>query len=602
MPKRTRSGKLIKKLFTPRSEYIAPYKLRNYIRGNTLEDWLRLYGRKLGYERELAADTSRFIRVTKVGIEFEEKVRDYLIDKFGSDQVVKVIDSTCRLNDEAFEKTISLMAAGTRVIYQGAVVNHHNKTRGIPDFIVRSDVVSDLFTEYDYPLESLGSRFSDKWHYVIFDTKFNILELCADGLGIINDESMRYYKAQVRVYSEALARMQDYSPESAFIIGHGYTFSSKKTGKKTSTSCFARPGVVDFLGRDEFVDTAISNALSWIRSLELEGAEWSPVPRPTVAELYADFKSTKGASWEAIIHGIGKEQGDLTQLWHITSKQRALALDVGINTISDLGLDDYGTFLVEKLVLDLEVLGFKAGTKIAETLKTIVLNNRLRIFPEVPAVISTELKMEDYLYIDFEFWMNAVIEFKIPETETRHYTYLMGVWTERGEFHHFAMERLDIRSEHMMFREFLRFVNSPTNRTKKIIHWTPAEITVLKSLGERYRGLDPTICDEIDLVLARTIDLAKIFVNNNLVYPGMYNFSLKTVVKALNSARLISTCYDDLDCRCAKESEATIEKIALSEDFRDMRLHPKFAELVSYNKTDCKVLHEIVNVLRGARH
>ena len=102
------------------------------------------------------------------------------------------------------EETFAAMQRGVPVIYQGVLWDAQNLNYGSPDFLVRSDVLHELFPEtvcatgmaIAAPDLGIGDR-----PYRVVDSKFTTLHLNAAGTQLDNSGSGPAYKAQLSVYN-----------------------------------------------------------------------------------------------------------------------------------------------------------------------------------------------------------------------------------------------------------------------------------------------------------------------------------------------------------------------------------------------------------------
>ena len=163
------------------------------------------------------------------------------------------------------------------------------------------------------PAPDLGNS---PWHYVVVDAKFTTLHLLVGGQ-VGNSGSGPAYKAQLYVYNRALGRLQGYTPREAFLLGRGWD-QTKKGVKSRGTNAMERLGPVTMAAD---IQAQVDLACEWLRRLRTEGADWSPLPTPTVSELWPTL-GDGGFPWEKATSKIASELNDLTQLWYVGSDKR----------------------------------------------------------------------------------------------------------------------------------------------------------------------------------------------------------------------------------------------------------------------------------------
>ena len=551
---------------------ISPSRLRNFVSNNTLQDWLQLYGKKKGYKPNPLK--RRRCGTSNIGIQFEKHVYQLIRARFPSWSCVN-------LSNQNYSMTLAQLKRGTEMLYQATLQNPDNKTHGIADFIIRSDLVSKIFTNYEYPESTVGCEFNPDWHYVVMDTKFINLDLCSDGARIRNTDSSRFYKLQLYIYSQALGFATGYQPKYGLVIGRGNKYTSKKT-TYISNQSLDRPGIVEFQKWDKDIKKYLIDGSQWIHDLLNHGDKWEVVKTPTRSELYANCKAYHSYPWKTQIAKIATEQDELTQLINFGYKQRNQAHDNNLFTISALG-EDAPT--VEK---NLELIGFNPTTKTGETLtKIIIQQNNPDSKLEIPSRIKTKLQgYSSWLYIDFEEWSTAEIDFSQAQTTINGYVYLVGVW-HNNHYTNFSMKNSQRGQQQKLLCDLLDYLEKYPDQ--KIVHWGDYEVRKIKEFAKTY----PVLNDRISKVLPRMIDLSKIFSNNLIIVPGMFNFSLKSVAKSVFG----TDRYSGLGCTDGLESEFIISNIAATNP-EDWTVADQYEKLIMYNRLDCEIMHDIIqNIL-----
>ena len=131
-------------------EWIAASRTRNYCSDDPLLDWLDRYGEAHGFVRDgrgpgfdPRTDFREFI--FRKGLEFERAVMAHLAQRF---QVVTVCQERGAVRERrSVEATFAAMAGAVEIVYQPALWNAETSTYGMPDLLVRSDVLHRLFPE-----------------------------------------------------------------------------------------------------------------------------------------------------------------------------------------------------------------------------------------------------------------------------------------------------------------------------------------------------------------------------------------------------------------------------------------------------------------------
>ena len=167
--------------------WIAASRTRNYCSDDPLLDWLDRYGDAHGFVRDdrgpgfdPRTDFREFI--FRKGLEFERAVMAHLAQRF---QMVTVCQERGAVRERrSVEATFAAMAGAVEIIAQPALWNAETSTYGMPDLLVRSDVLQRLFpeclSEADAAQPATDLSIGDR-HYRVVDIKFTTLELTQDG-------------------------------------------------------------------------------------------------------------------------------------------------------------------------------------------------------------------------------------------------------------------------------------------------------------------------------------------------------------------------------------------------------------------------------------
>ena len=105
------------------------------------------------------------------------------------------------------------------------------------------------------------------------------------------------------------------------------------------------------------------------------------------------------------------------------------------------------------------------------------------------------------------------------------------------------------------------------------------------------------------------VDLLDIFKNTPIIIKGAYNFSLKTISKALYKLNKIETLWDDNSDLESTESGLCLnglDSMYISIDAnnwalknnRSLLYHQQMNNVIKYNEIDCKVMWEILSFIK----
>ena len=607
-------------------QWVSAGRTRNWMLQDPLVDWLHLYHKDRayipksaleGYERNL--DFVQFIFERAQA--FEAGILRLLQQSY---EVVTVAHGPSDIRQmEKAQETFFHMQAGTPIIYQGVLWDAHHMTYGSPDFLIRSNVLNQLFPA-SFPESMAAAPAPDlgdvNWHYCVVDTKFTTLHLNASETELLNSGSAKAYKAQLFIYSRMLGRLQGYEPPQSFLLGRGWEFESKGD-KYRGSNAFARLGPVKQHGTitgGVTLAEEVDLALSWVRRVRTEGGDWDLLPQPSVPELYPNMTNNEDDmmvdiatpeideapeieqqhQWVRVKKWLAGELKELTQLWQVGVAKRDQALASGLYRWDDAGLTPASVGIT--------------GAKLGPTLQQILEVNR----ESGPSIRPQRIaKTRDHwhtpasleFYVDFEFCTDLADDFSLlPEKGGQPLIFMIGcghVEENAWQFRSFVVRELSEREELRIILEWSAYMAEVQNRlgtvleAPRVFHWSHAEVTALEnaynSARERHRerATWPNV-DWYDF-------LSKVMREEPVVVRGALGFGLKAIANAMHNLGLIATNWSDSPVdglgamvgawRCDEKRQET------GTPLHEMSL---MQEIARYNEVDCKVMMEIITYLR----
>lgn len=545
-----REGKKIKGNIVNLS-WVSATKTYNYMKKDPLIDWLKMYS------SNPPTKPDPFIEYIKHrGNEFEEKIITYIRDNISPVSFVSK-----EITDESISKTKKLMKDRVPLIYSAPVRNEENNTCGIIDLLVRNDYLPKLG---QCPSEKKG----DASFYVVVDIKFSTLRLKADGVHILNCNSFPAYKAQLRIYTEAIGLMQNMTPRYAYILGRRYNYISKRIYRE-SLNPFSKLGAVDYLDDDSDYIIETKKAIAWVRSVREEGKNWTLFP-PSKNELYPNMCVDSG-EWNSEKKRIAMEIGELTLLWQVGNKHREKALEKKVHSWRDPEVSS--SFLNIK------------GNR-GSIIDAILSINRGEHKISIGENLSLPLK-ENELFLDFETFIDVFPgdDDNIDE-ERSSYIFMVGIWKD-GVYKNFKSISPSEEGERVMLTEFLSYLK--TYREKTIYYWS-AEKTIWNGACKRHPDLFEESYEGINW-----IDLCKVFREAPVVIKNCFKFGLKEIAHSLYEHGFIRT---NLQTECSSGLIAAINAWKVYKECSSPLLHPILLDIEKYNKFDVEVMADIVSFLR----
>lgn len=607
--------------------WVSAGRTRNWMMKDPLIDWLQEYGKSRDYipkqelddyaEKVKPLDFLEFI--FEKGLQFEEGILNLFKDRY---EVVTVAQDHTEIRslDKARE-TFEVMTRGAPIIYQAVLWDAQNMTYGSPDFLIRSDILREMFGKpaiHRAPAPDLGAA---DWHYCVVDTKFTTLHLSAAGIEVANEGSAPAYKAQLYIYNRMLARLQGCLPPESYLLGRGWQLTSKNE----TLRC---PNAMDRLGpipQDGTVANrvslsyAVEEALDWVRRVRSEGKDWQLLPKPSVPELYpnmsniddgdmmmstpdpedADEGAESSNQWIGVKKWLADELKELTLLWRVGAKGRNHAHSRGIYRWDDPNLTPD----------DVEI----RGAKTAPTLASLLAVNTDGGPPIRPLQFSDvwhpwRAPSGVEFYVDFEFCSDLNDDFSnLPQKGGQPLIFMIGCGhLENGEWRFKSLTTNDLSEDEELriIREWTEHMQSvrdrldPLNSEPRIFHWSAAEVTALETAYNSARNRHLERADwQSNLGWC---DFLKVMRDEPIVVQGAMGFGLKAVAKAMRRHRLIETEWGDDSLvdglgamvgawRCDEKARQTGASMA------DL---PLMREIAEYNEIDCKVMMEIIRYLR----
>ena len=584
-------------------DWVSPSRCRNFCHQDPCLDWLNAWGADQGFtpDTELSTydprtDFPKFIM--RKGSAFEAVVLDYLQDRH---QLVRILDDKESVRDKAaVTRTWEAMVEGTKLIASAPLWNPQNQTYGIADLLVRSDLLTFLFPD-SVPEDMAQIPAPDipgsEWHYRVIDIKFTTLQLLKDG-----HANAHHLPAmtQVWIYNEALGRIQGLTPESGYLLGRAW-----KTSKDRGNSALERLARIDHdhahrrLGP---LREIVAEACSWLRRVASDGSSWAALPEPTIDELRPNFRNASDYPWHAAKARIAHELEDLTIVPRVTPTARAEAISTGLSRWTSPDCTA-------------ERCGITSAIYAAQVNAIIEANHSPAdgaiVFP--PQITANEDVWRDpapaEFFVDFETVSDVDDDFaRFPVKGGQPLIFMIGcghvvdgVW----EFRVFTVGRLSEDEERRIITEWLDHVEGVCRECKidlneaRLYHWSQAEVSTLEraynAAVKRHGVPEWGGLPWVDL-------LTKVAREAPLTVRGASGFGLKAIAKAMHANDLISTSWEDGPADglgamvgawwCEHEAE-------LAE--ADVRSLDLMQEIEHYNEVDCRVMNQILRLLRESR-
>src|SRR5438445_4949711 len=264
------------------SGWVSATETYHWCDKDPLIDWLNAYGTAAGF----TADSHRpgydrrfdyLAFVVGQSWAFRRAVVRWLTAK-SPIRIITTNPSQARDPAKA-EQTVTAMKEGVPIIAHAVLWNRDDRTGGVVDLLVRSDVLTRLsptaFAGEPSGAPSVSAPALDDlpYHYRAIEIKFVTLHILKDGTASVEHLA---YMVQNWIYNEALGKTQGYTPPNSYLVGR---------------DLFRVPARVSHA--DPQLGRHAAEAAAWIRHLKNEGASWHPLPVASVPELRPNLKASR---------------------------------------------------------------------------------------------------------------------------------------------------------------------------------------------------------------------------------------------------------------------------------------------------------------------
>jgi len=531
------------------------------------------------------------------GNTFENKIVNLIEKKLKKLKMIHINGNLQARDESKALETFEAMKKGHHVIFSGVLHNKQNKTFGVPDLIMRSDVFNQLMNtkvlEKKEILINAPKLGKNHWHYRIVDIKYMTLLLKSDGKTLLNGGLIPAYKSQLNIYNQALGNLQGYTPGQSYLLGRRWVYN--KCGEKyCNNDCFDKLGEIDYHEKDKDYLNLTNQAIKWIKMCQTQAAKkWNVTTYPlSNNNLYPNMSNIYDHRWHDKKVTIAKNNYELTNLWHVGKKNRLHALNKGISNWKDKKCN---------------AKNLNVGGKTGEILNQIIkINNHKKQMISPKKIENNLYEWQEQptieLFIDFEF-KNAVFDqlIQLPIADTSILIFMIGVGyveNNKWQYKEFTVKNLTEKDEYHVCFKFIIFIQDLCKKYKvkniKCWHWSFAEPSVWKNAILKYKKLHRYTNQLI------WCDLLKVFQEEPIVIKGSLDFKLKHIATAMYNHGYIKTIWDD----CVEDGQSALiqtikaDSIAIKSKKTLIQI-PMFKSVIKYNETDVKVLQEMITYLRN---
>ncbi|MBD62909.1 MAG: hypothetical protein CMD68_02380 [Gammaproteobacteria bacterium] len=541
------------------TDYFLKYNhfsiLKNYILKDPLCDWFEIHKDHSLYQKDNNSYYKEYI--IKESEAYKEKV-------------FREIKGLSKLNIPLItpeERTKELIQSDFPLILQGKLLNKDNLYVTC-DIIIKYSLFRKLFSTITNLPFHLLCRKND---YLLINLTYASLHFKMDLKDVNNDGLIPYKKCSLYAFQEKFFELSGEKCH-CFLMGKDYYYKKTLLPKKE---------FICKVSFDENIKNTYLNAVQWIQSLKNNYQTMNILPEPSHLELYPNM-NYKESGWENEKIKLADKIKEITLVWNISYDERCRLVEQGIKCWDD-----------PKLLKELK------ETKKKDIQERMIHMNQQKdvlIHPRknISAGLSGILERTTFdIYFDVESFLSFdekqnLFNDSIPLEEP-----VLGIlgFIHQDNFYEFTIQKFTKEEEQNIVQRFADYLWKMSNGIKgiNIYHWGHAEYNYFRYIHEKY----PTI----KFPEYKLINVLDYFRMEPIIVQGVFKFGLKSIGKALYKNNLIQTTWEENDN--GLDSMLQFKDICRAHTKNiPLKRHLGIKEIIDYNRIDCQVLYEIVELLR----
>ena len=392
-------------------------------------------------------------------------------------------------------------------------------------------------------------------------------------MDVNNDGLILYKKCKLYSFQEIFFKLSGEKCH-CFLMGKDYYYKKTLLPKK------------EFICKISFDQSIIhlySNALQWIQQLKENFHLMKVLPEPSHLELYPNMNH-KESDWETEKIKLADKIKEITLVWNVSYEERCLLVEKGIKCWDD-----------PKLLKELKETKKK---DIQERMIHMNQQSDVLIYPRknISNEFNTILKRSsEDIYFDVESFLSFDEKQNLFTDKIKLNEPVLGIlgFIHFQNFYDYTIQRFTKEEEQKIIQRFAEHLwKIQGNRSDSkihIYHWGHAEYNYFRYIHETY----PTIkFPEYQL-----INVLDYFRMEPIIVQGVFKFGLKSIGRALYKNKLIQTTWDENDN--GLDSMIQFKEICKKHSKNiPFKRYLEIKDIINYNRIDCQVLYEIVELLR----
>jgi hypothetical protein len=535
------------------SETLTMDLLKHFILNDPLCDYYNIMGTK--YKKD--SDSFYKQHIISESKNYKEKLLNTIIQKSG-------ISDTEGIN---IETTMKKIKTNELLITNAKLYNHKYNIHVNCDIIIKNKLLRKIFPQiHNYPLHLINSE-----KYLCINLSFSTVHFKIDLQDIQNDNLILYKKCQLYLCSRAIKEINHSTPLN-FIFAKEYYYKKKLLDKNNFIGCILI---------DKAIKQKIKDAIQWIYKLKKEYKYMKLLPRPTHFELYPNM-NYKESEWENEKIKLAEKIKEITLVWNISFNERCEFIKDNIYCWDDPKL--------------LSKLKESKKKNIQERMIHMNQQNDILIYPRKN--ISSEFlqilsRKKNEFYFDVESFLSFDEKQELFMDEFKKNEPMIGIIgiIHNQIFKDFTIHKYSLQDEKKCIQYFLDYLQKLCkNEFIYLYHWGHAECKYLEYMKQIY--------PEYDYSKIQLINMLDYFRTQPIIVQGIFKFGLKSIGKALYKHNLIKSTWLENDN--GLDSMIQFKQICQNHTKNiPLKRNNTIHNIVEYNRIDCQVLYEIVELLRN---
>ena len=538
-------------------EYFLKYPNFNILKNNIMKDplcdWFEI-------NRDIfKRDKQNYYRdhVKKEANKYKKNIMENILKLSGLNIPIK----------PTFNQTKELLYNDSELILQGVLLNKDNIYVNC-DIIISYRLFKKIFPKINnIPFHLYCKGIND---YLLIDICYSSLHFNIDLKDVNNDNMIFYKKCSMYAFQEVFYELSGIKPK-CFLLGKEYYYKNTLLPKK------------EFIAKiniNEKIKDAYKKGINWIKYLKKNHHNLKIDPKPMIIEMFPNMNYHE-TEWENEKQNLAVKIKELTLVWNISYEERCNLFEKGIECWDN-----------PKLLNELKESKKK---NIQERMIHMNQQDEIIIYPRktISSYTKETIKPTNHdIYFDIESFLSFDEKQCLFDDIMKEKEPIIGIlgYIYNEQFYNITINTYDKLDEERMIKQFSSYLYNISKGAKvNIYHWGNAENNYFNYIHKTY--------PKISFPPYKLINVLDYFRMEPIIVKGIFKFGIKSIGKALYKHGLIETTWGEKDN--GLESMIEFKNICKNNDKNiPLKRYIEISEIIDYNRIDCQVLYEIVELLR----